>query len=233
MLFYIKRILSSPVFWFCSLLLIFVMILGCYEDLACAEQEKLPVLYFLITTNAVGITHVLVPVICTVPFLFYYVDELEKRTVYYQMIRMKKKRKYIGGQILAALITPCLVAFVSVIAFTLICLLFGAGFQSVDMIGEYFENSLFGEMIKDGSLLGVYMIHVAAFLLYSLPWVLVGIAVSYISKNRYVIIASPFIFDMVISYVTEMLSYDILGPDSTLLKGNVIYLFGGGIFYAI
>lgn len=233
MLFYTKRILKSPIFWFCFVLMVFIMLLGCYEDLPYANSENIPVLYFFIITNAVGITHVLVPVVCVMPFLYYYVDELEKRTVYYQMIRMKKKNKFIGGQILAALVSPCLIAFFSAVAFTFVCWLFGAGFRPIDMLQDYFENSMFGEMIADGHMFVVYLLHVAAFLLYSLPWVLVGMATSYVTKNKYVIIASPFIFNLAISYVTEMFSIDFLGPTSTLLKGDVIYFPFGGIYYAL
>lgn len=91
-MYYLKRILKSPVFGMCIILLVSVMLIGCYGDLEAARENHSSVLYLFIVTNSVGIAHVLVPVITVVPFLFFYVEEMEKKSVYYRIIRMESKK---------------------------------------------------------------------------------------------------------------------------------------------
>ena len=54
---------------------------------------------------------------------------------------------------------------------------------------------------------------------------------SLFTKNKYVILAAPFIFFMALSYFTELLAVFRLNPGTTLLKGIALSDAGGGIYY--
>lgn len=113
------------------------------------------------------------------------------------------------------------------------CLLCGAGWQSHDSVRQYFNGTDFAAYMSDGSTGKVYLVHCFAFLCFCLPWTLIGVLVSFVSKNRYVIIASPFIVFMGTSYLTEILSMEKLHPGLILLKGSVLHMPGGGIYHTL
>lgn len=227
--YYGKRIFTSPVFAVCAVLQAAVMVIGCYVDLLAARHNVVSVLYCFVITNAIGISHVLIPVVAAVPFLFFYVEELEKKAVYYQLIR-SSRRERLFGQLGAALLSAVAMTAAAVLLFTGVCLLFGAGWEANLSMKMYFENTYFEQMVLKNTV-SVYLIHVLALLAYSAPWVLCGMIASLFSKNKYVILATPFIFFMALSYFTELLACFELNPGTTLLKGMALSFAGGGIYY--
>lgn len=231
---YLKKVLKNPMMYAAAILLAGLMCMGCYGDLAAARENKISVLYCYIVANSVGISHVLVPVVTSIPFLSVFVEEHEKKLAYYQIIRSRNRRKYYGAQWIAALATALLVAAASLLLFTMICLLFGAGWDSNDSIKMYFEGTYFADSVKNDFTINTYLIHCFAFLLYASPWALIGLLVSFFSRNKYVIIASPFIALLAGNYITELLSVNILNPGMTLLIGNDFrYQEYGGIFHTV
>ena len=229
---YLKRVLKSPVFILCVIVTVVVMVMGCYTDLSVSKNNVTPVLYCIIITHTFGISHMLIPILTVMPFLFFYVEEIEKKVVYYQLIRSNKKAYYMG-QILTALISAGLVACLSMVIFTFVCMIYGAGWQVDNSIKEYFIGTFFEKMINNGNVIAVYLIHCLAILCFSLPWTLVSMVVSLYSKNRFVIISSSFISYMAISYLTQMASLEKLDPGLTLLKGKMKSEPGGGIYHTL
>lgn len=230
-LFYLKRIIKSPVFWGCIMTQTILMVLGCYEDLNAAAANQLPVFYCFEVTNTIGISHVLLPAIVVIPFLFFFVDELEKGALYYSLIRSKKTTCYIG-QILAAVLSSMMVTSLATILFSLICMLYGAGWQITDSQIQVFRGTHYEQMVQERFGL-VYLIHVFVFVLYSVPWVLIGMVLSLFTKHRYLILIGPFILFMAANYLTELAGISWLRPGDTLLKGNTRSLAGGGLYFAL
>lgn len=228
---YLKRILSSPLFWACSIILTIAMLIGVFEDLRVADSNSISLLYCWIVTNSIGISHVLLPVLSTIPFTFFYVDRLEKKAVYYTMIRSNTRNYYLSD-VGASMISSALVTLVSSTLFLGFCAALGAGNNTQDSVTQYFLGTWF-ENWSAGSAYGkILLIHVLDYLLFSLPWALLGVLVSLFCRNKYVIIAAPFIGFMLISYITEMVSADYLSPGNMLLKGAIRNTPGGGILYA-
>lgn len=232
-LFYLRRMAKSPVFWGCIVLLSGLMVIGCYEDLGAAgnADNDISVMYCFWVTNSIGISHVLVPAVVVVPFLFFFVDELGKGSLYYQLIRSRKATYYLG-QLGAALLSAMLIAVLSTILFSLICMLYGAGWQANDSLIQRYSGSCFEETIQRRPWV-VYQVNVLAFVLYSTPWVLMGMVLSLFTKHRYLILIGPFIIFMAMNYLTELAGLYWLGPGWTLLKGAACNLSGGGIYYAL
>jgi len=228
----LKKIVCSAVFWGTVILLAGSMVLGAYSDLQNARNNSMSVLYCYLVTNSVGISHVLVPIVTIVPFTFFYVDELDKKAVYYSLIRCSK-RKYYLANVLTAIISAVLVSSLAILIFVIVCLGFGANLQVDNMMVEYYSGTFFQTWIESEMLVRILLIHICSFVIFSIPWPLLSLAVSILSKNKYVIIASPFILFMAASYVTEMSSADMLNPGLMLLKGSMLKKSYGGLFYAI
>lgn len=229
--FYLKRIIQSPIFWVSVIALAVLMVIGCVEDLGAASQNLITILYCFQITNSIGISHVLLPAVVVIPFLFFYVDELEKGAMYYQLIRGGKDRSY-RGQISAALLSAALITLLAVFLFFFVCVILGAKWQANDSLIMSFSNTYYEEMIQNKIYL-VYIIYVLVFVCYSTPWTLMGVVISLFTKNRYLILIGPFIIFMAVSYLTELSGMLVLHPGYTLLKGITRTWGGGGLYYAI
>ncbi|MBO5389871.1 MAG: hypothetical protein J6A59_17385 [Lachnospiraceae bacterium] len=229
----LKRIIKCPVIYVCIIVLTLLMIIGCCEDLSYAKNNNIGVLYCFVLTNSLGVSHVVAPLLVSIPFLYYYVDEIDHKYTYYQIIRANDKVKYYGAQILSAIITVLIVTIVSILCFTILCLLLGATWEPGQTMAYYYEGTFWEKYIVNGNSLFVYMVYCVCFVLYALPWPLVGIMASYILRNRYVIVASPFIAFVFISYITQLLSLERLDPGLTLLKGSVMYMEYGGVIHSV
>ena len=229
-----KRLLGSRVFWGAVVLFAAIMVAGAYEDLPHAGVNSSSVLYLYMVTTSVGIAHALVAIVPIIPFAFFYVEELEKKAAYYNLIRCSK-RSYYWSNIAAAVLSSVLVAVFALLLFTLVCLAFGAGLKTSDSVmGVYGISPVFAKWLEDGRLIYVLLVNFLAFVAYASPWGLLCLLVSIFSKNKYVIIAFPFIFNIAVSYILQSSPLAQFDPSLTLLKG--LFVLGmpyGGIFYAL
>ena len=228
-----KRLLGSRVFWGAVVLFAAIMVAGAYEDLPHARVNSSSVLYLYMVSTSIGIAHALVAIVPIIPFAFFYVEELEKKAVYYNLIRCSK-RSYYWSNIVAAVLSSVLVTVFALLLFTLVCLAFGAGLETGQSVMSHYGTSpFFRECLEDGRLIYVMLINFLAFVAYSAPWGLLCLLISIFSKNKYVIVAFPFIFKIAVSYLLQG-SLDRFDPSLTILKSQfVLSMPYGGIFYAL
>ena len=227
-----KQLLGSGVFWGTVLLFAVIMVAGAYSDLPAARANSLPVLYLYLVTSTVGIAHVLVPVVTILPFAFFYVEEMEKKAVYYKLIRCSK-RAYYGSNIAVAVLSPILVSALALLDFVLVCLGYGAGFGYSNGMVSFFEGSMYADWLLDGRHVWVLLVKLLAFVARSAPWGLLCLAASVFSKNKFVILAAPFLIERSVSLVIQMLGLWLLDPGMPLLDGPSLRLPWGGIPYAL
>ena len=229
-----KRLLSSRVFWGTVVLFAAIMVAGAYEDLPHTRASGRSVLYLYMVTTSVGIAHVLMAIVPIIPFAFFYVEELEKKAVYYNLIRCSK-RSYYWSNIAAAVLSSVLVAVFAVLLFALVCVAFGAGLETSDtLMNAYGISPDFRVWLEEGRLIYVLLINLLAFVAYASPWGLLCLLISIFSKNKYVIIAFPFILNIAVSYILQGSPLAQFDPGQTLLKTPIILRKPyGGIFYAL
>ena len=228
-----KRLLGSRVFWGTVVLFAAIMVAGAYEDLPDARANDISVLLLYDVTTSIGIVHALIAIVPIIPFAFFYVEELEKKAVYYNLVRCSK-RSYYWSNIAAAVLSSALVAVFALLLFVLVCVAFGAGIETNSALRNHYEISVFVEWLEDGRLIYVMLIRFLAFVAYASPWGLLCLLISIFSKNKYVIVAFPFIFNFAISYLLQSSPLSRFNPDLTLLKGKfVLGMPYGGIFYAL
>ena len=229
--YYLKKSICNPVLLGVVVVFSVTLIIGCYSDLSAAQTNTIPVLYCFMVTTSVGIAHVVAPLLCAMPFLFFYVDTLDSGSSYFLMIRTKAKTELLA-KILAALISSVCMTGMALIFFTVTALCFGAGWEAEQSLHLSFQDKFFEAMIES-HMMSVYFVYCISFLVYSLPWALVGLVASLFVKNRYMVFAIPFLVYIVWNYLTELLGLTWLNLNMTLLKGNSRNLYGGGILYAL
>lgn len=228
-----KRLLGSGVFWGTVFLFAGIMVAGAYGDLQGARVNSHPVLYLYLVTSDAGMTAVLIPVLTMIPFAFFYVEELEKKAVYYNLIRCSKGAYY-GSNIAAALLSSALVSGFALMIFILVCLLYGAGFTNSGGVMSAFVGSIYEAWLKEGGMIWVLLVKLLALVTSSMPWSVLCLLVSVYTKNKYVILAAPFLITRLVSAVVSATPLYLLSPSMpTLPTGNVIRLPDGGILYML
>lgn len=228
----LKAIILSPIFWVCSFSLFFCLIIGVFEELQVAQENNISILYCFKLTTSIGIGHVVIPVLASTPFVYHYVEELNKKVIYYRIIRSRINVYYLSN-IIVAVISTILLVLISVITFTIICFISGCTFYSGSIEEQIFANTWFYEWIVNNELFCVFLLYIIAFVLFSLPWTIISLVTSLIVKNRYIILASPFIINIALSFSMQWLHLDYLDPGITLLKGILLRLPYGGIFHSL
>lgn len=228
-----KRLLGSRVFWIAVVMYAAIMAAGVYGDMEHAGANSTSVLYLFVVTSSLGIAHVLVSIVPIIPFAFFYVEELDKKAVYYHLIR-SSKRSYYCSNIAAAFLSSVLVTVFALLLFILVCMVFGASlFACGDSMMSYFEGTVYAQWLENGRAIPVLLIKLLAFVAYASPWGLLCLVISIYSKNKYVIVAFPFICSIAVSYLLQISPLSILDPGLTLLKGSILKMPSGGIFYAL
>lgn len=230
--YYCKRIFTSLIFWICVVVLGILMIACEARDIFCFAGD-LSMLYCL-TWMMENIVLMLIHTIAAVPFLYILSEELEMKSVYYQMVRSSKKSYYLG-RAAAAFLSAAAVAFLALVLFTAVAIFCGVGdgvWKTTESLMSMFRGMYFEEQLQKSEL-PVYLVHGAAVVTYAAPWVLWGLLVSAFSKNRYIIFAAPYIAYMTMNYVTQVVDVMWLSPGTTILhrSGAAMAEFGGGIFY--
>lgn len=222
---YVKRILKSPLFIACTSATVFFWISGCYSYMTWAKDEIINILYLYYASFTYGVVLLMVPVLMTIPFLFFFVEELQKKLVYYQMIRTSF-RKYYRSQIYSALFSSFLSAAISVLVFSVICLIAGAGSEAGPFCTIFDGTSM--EEIFYSKMWFLYVWYCVIFMLFSMPWTMFGLIFSLFTKNRYVLIAAPFVCYWAFSYIIESICpfcpvASWLWAPRTMLEAGVIY----------
>ena len=231
-----KRLLGSGVFWGTVFLFAGIMVAGAYGDLQGARVNSHPVLYLYLVTSDAGMTAVLIPVLTMIPFAFFYVEELEKKAVYYNLIRCSKGAYY-GSNIAAAILSSALVSAFALMIFILVCLLYGAdfegGFASSQAVMSAFVGSIYEAWLKEGGMIWVLLVKLLALVASSMPWGVLCLLVSVYTKNKYVILAAPFLITRLVSAVVPEPLYLLSPSMPTLPTGHVTRLPDGGILYML
>lgn len=231
---YIKRIFLSPIFLGCVILLAGMMLFGVHSDLKLrwSGASDTSLMYFL-WLMGYSFAMMLIHTLASVPFLFFFVEELESKAIYYQVIRSKRKmRDYYIIQGVSALLSSASVIVIALLLFTVCCWACGAGWKTCDSMEHLFRGTYFAEQIQKSEA-PVYFLHILSIIMYASPWVLFGLLASLISKNRYLIFAAPYLLFMFSIYIMQFFNIYQFSPVLTILHENRERMsdFGGGIFY--
>lgn len=202
--YYMRRILKSRIFYICIAISTAILTLGCYQYLLLAKEMEISLIECIdVTMGSGGIYEVIAPALISVPFLLFYTEELGKKFIYYQMLRSDKKRYY-GGQLVSALIITCLIIIISLIIFCVICFAHGIIWENVGWFTK-FDPSNIKEYFYGDNTWKMTLWFLALTVMFCLPWPIVGMVVSLFTKNKYIVLAAPFIIYMAWNYLTQLI----------------------------
>lgn len=222
--YFIMKTIRRPLFFVSVGIMLFLWISGCFEYLVASKDNVIDVVYLIRVSAAFGVVLYLMPIVTALPFLARFVESVQNKVMYYQMIRSSPK-KYFRGQIIGAIASAALVGVISIGILTIIFLVNGAGFEAG--IGNFFEETCMYGWYHSSRLWLLYLWHCVIYVLYGLPWIFFSFILSLVTTNRYILIAAPFVCNFAISYIVEILESRYLGllwlwPLQTILDGGLV-----------
>lgn len=215
--YYMTRILTRPVFYLCIGCMVAVMLYDVREYLSYASESILNLFYFYkygVADHCV----VVMPIITSLPFLICFVEELNRKTKFYQMVRTDYSGYY-NGIFGSAMVSAALVAMISVTIYLLICA--GAG---AHLLGgqQVYDGTVYETLENPIQFLGILLLSGFGYVCYGLMWPLFALLLSIFTYNRYVLYAAPFVIFYAWNFGTAYISYEIpvvryLNPTNLLL----------------
>ena len=192
--FYMRRILRSRFFVICVIINVILFIIGGHQDIFNAAEYNMSVLDLFKDSACYGIGHVSAYILYTLPFLYYFSEEINNKMVYYRLIRCSR-RSYFASHIFSAVVSVILMCIISVVI--------------------------------------LYCITCVSYILSITPGILFAIVASLFIKNRYIIMAVPFIVLRLFQLISTITRQDYIDWGIyTDLSAATMYKTVGGLVYA-
>lgn len=202
--YYMIRILTRPVFYICIGCLVAIMLFDVRTDFPHASDSILNLMYFyLFGVNAHYVT--VVPIATSIPFLLCFVEELNRKTKLYQMVRIQY-RSYFNGIFGSAVVSSALVAGLSVTVYLLICKCAGAGLLTGQQV---YDETIYSGLMELTQIIGILLMSCLGCVCFGMLWPLFGLVLSIFTRNRYVLYAAPFVIFFGWNYMTSYISVEI------------------------
>ncbi len=238
---YMRRILRSQFFVVGVIINVVLFFIGDNYEILNAAELNMSVLDIFKFSASFGIGHVSAYILYSLPFLFYFSEEINNKMVYYRLIRCGR-RSYFAGHIFSAVVSVFLMCFISIVIFTVICCMFGADFSVSKNSYDLYVSTVFGGLIKNNNVVILYCITCVSYILSIVPGILFAIVASLFIKNRYIIMAVPFIalrlFQLISTitrqeYVDWGIYTDLSAATMYKTVGGLVYAFGYQAFLLI
>lgn len=222
----LRKYILSPIFLFAVILFYFSLVFSC------VEIESSDLLYYYEYSITLGFAAFLLPVASVIPVAYFYYHEATTSYTWFVLSRGTKKR-YVVSRILAtALSGACVVLAATALFFVTEALLCG-GKPTIGpgFLGDY--GTVFQVLIDQQAYQAILGIMLSALTINGMLWPLICLAAYALTSNKYVIIAAPFIFRTLLSYLAQAIRCFPLDPAQLLLKGVMRNTAGGGIVYVL
>lgn len=200
--------------------------------LSCIGTENNDLLYLYEYSISLGYASFLLPVASVIPVAYFYYHEATTSYTWFVLGR-GTKNWYIVSRILATMLSgACVILLAAAFFFVteaLLCVgnpIIGPGLLSG--YGSFFQA--LANRQAYGMILTIMLI---ALTLNGMLWPLVCLAVYALTSNKYVVIATPFVFRTLLSYLAQSIECYLLDPTQLLLKGIMRNTAGGGIVYVL
>lgn len=220
----IKKILKNPAFYAAVMLMCIAFYFGIYQE------RSSDILYLFENTTSLGIVHVLLPALVVLPYAASCAEEINSDFYRYAVIRSNAK-KYICSRVIASILSAFLVCLVAEMLFVAGILLFRDGY--VGKGARTVEGTFYQEFYEDGRYIVPLVCKMYAFSIAGIIWALFALMLSCFTGNRYVVIAGPFLANILFSFLAQSLDEPIslLDPGLVFIKGPIHGLAYGGLIY--
>ncbi len=206
---YLKKILTSRIFWLVIVINIITLIIGGWYDIVQGVEES--ALHLFRYSSNFGIGIIVSLILYAFPFLYIFCGEISGNVTKYQLIRYGNKGYFII-QSLAAVIS---VILLSIVTLTLFSMAAATCFQKTIEITSsemesYSQNWYWNHGVD--TTLRLYILSGVSYVLLLMPCVMFAIVSSLYIKNKYLIYAMPYVFfrlTQIISGLTGNLDIDL------------------------
>ena len=206
---YLKRILSSSIFWFIMAINIVTLIIGGWYDIVQGVEES--ALHLFRYSSNFGIGIIISLILYAFPFLFIFCGDISGNLTKYQLIRYGNKR-YFVIQSLAAVLSVMILSFVTLVCFSVVAITCcGKTFAITPSEIEFYNQNWYWNHGVNTTW-RIYILSVVSYFLLLMPSVMFAIVSSLYIKNRYLIYAMPYVFfriTQIISGLTGNLDIDL------------------------
>ena len=211
-----RRIVTSPLAWFCVVIYAAVLLMGIAETLKVKEAiSDHGWLDLLCVSEEYGITTLVKNLVFPMSVASVYFDEKKGKCDWVKMMRTSRLR-YCVTKAIAVFVVSIFLYMMSVFLFIAV------GSMMHPEILKTANNSYFlvGEMwqkwIQDGTYWGVFFLYVVLNSLQVAAWSsMLGLCVAAFSENRYVVAAVPFFINRIFLYLGDMIDWlSIVSPYS-------------------
>ena len=211
-----RRIVTSPLAWFCVVIYAAVLLMGIAETLKIKEAiSDMGWLDLLCVSEEYGITTLVKNLVFPMSVASVYFDEKKGKCDWVKMMRTSRLR-YCVTKAIAVFVGSIFLYMMSVFLFIAV------GSMMHPEILKTANNSYFlvGEMwqkwIQDGMYWGVFFLYVVLNSLQVAAWSsMLGLCVAAFSENRYVVAAVPFFINRIFLYLGDMIDWlSIVSPYS-------------------
>ena len=226
----LKRAICSWYFVLATIILYISLFIGVIFDVLYSKGENLLVL--IIITLIIGTSIIVIPVVCGIPYGTSFCIDYESGYFEFAITRTSI-RNYVLTKIVVGFISGASVVLAAIVLFSLSCILVRPSvLQSVDYVnyslGEYWVL-----LLNDKKDIIVFLFRVLMLCVFGGIWPVISLGMSIIIKNKYIIMAVPFLVSEIMSYITQLSGAYSFDLSNIPLQGPVESMSFGGVPFAL
>lgn len=209
-----RRILTSPLAWFCVFIYSAVMLMGIAETLNVKEAViDTGWLDQLCQTEEYGITVLVKNLVFPMSVASVYFDEKKGKCDWIKMMRTSRFR-YCVTKAIAVFAGSIFLYIMSVLAFVAIGSMMHPEILTVTKNSFLLTGEMWQRWIQDGNYWTVFFLYIVLNALHVAAWSsMLGLCVSVFSENRYVVAAVPFFINRIFLYLGDKVDWlSVLSP---------------------
>ena len=226
----LKRAIISRYFIIGTLILYASFVSGVIFDMMYSLSTDLLELYEL--TLIIGTCSLILPVVVALPFAGSYCTDVNSGYFNMAIIRISKQQ-YVKSKVVVSMISGFLMVLIALVLFYITAIIIRPNVIArldnlMDTYGEFWNRFVLRRQEWVVLLCKSLMLCV-----YGAIWPVIGLAVSTYAKNRYIVMASPFLVFLIQIYLVSYVDIRYLSLDNIPLRGCISEMSLGGIPYAL
>lgn len=208
-----RRIVTSPLAWFCVIIYAAVMLMGITDTLELPDASGQGWLDLLCNTEEYGITTLVKNLVFPMSVASVYFDERKGNCDWVKMMRTSRLR-YCVTKALAVFFGSVFLYIVSVLLFVAVGSMMHPEILKDTNGSTMLQGDMWRKWMQDGKYWEVFFLYVFLNSLQVSAWSsMIGLCVSAFSENRYVVAAVPFFINRILLYLGSVIDWlSVLDP---------------------
>ena len=235
MLRYLVKETFKNVFLYAGIVLVAVMLVLGVSDENLAGTMNYDPLYLFEVSGAMGPVWLSIPILVTIPYACMHFEGGRGNFLSCSLIRTKRST-YLRNHMLAAYLSGFVTVLGGILLFFAVLRLRLWG-KPIVFTELYNIFSFWDNMEKNGACVASLIVRCLSYCFYGGIWSLMSFVLSLSLRNKYVVVATPVIMELLMSYLFMLpliREYTwFFDPGQLTLSGNVQEFWGGGIPFVV